>query len=71
MDEWKKLECYQCGTHVYELSPRSRCVNCEYSRGNFNEAEIENLRAAAYNVVTKYSAQGIAKAIYQLKKALQ
>jgi len=53
MDKEKKVECYQCGTPVYELSLRSRCVNCEHGRGDFNEAENDRLREAAFNVVDK------------------
>ena len=37
-------ECYQCGTLVHELSPRSRCCMCEYDRANFNEEENNQLR---------------------------
>ena len=38
------LECYECGGQVAELSARSRCVHCEYSRAMFNETENESLR---------------------------
>jgi hypothetical protein len=31
--------CYECDASVYELSPRSRCVSCEYRRAIFNEKE--------------------------------
>lgn len=37
-------ECYECGTRVHELSPRSRCCMCEYGRANFNEKENNQLR---------------------------
>lgn len=37
-------ECYECGTKVHELSPRSRCCMCEYGRANFNERENNQLR---------------------------
>ncbi len=36
--------CYECGTPVHELSPRSRCCMCEYGRANFNEKENNRLR---------------------------
>ena len=36
-------ECYECEAEVHELSPRSRCVNCEYRRAKFNEKEVERL----------------------------
>jgi hypothetical protein len=75
------LECYQCGKLVHELSLRSRCVGCEHQRGDFNEAEIERLREAAYEVVNKQSkytipgkrkrAGTVANAIDELKKVLE
>jgi hypothetical protein len=37
-------KCYQCGNTVGDLSKRSRCVDCEYERSIFNEAENERLR---------------------------
>tara|TARA_B110000495_G_C22978974_1_gene575313 strand:+ start:930 stop:1124 length:195 start_codon:yes stop_codon:yes gene_type:complete len=37
----KFIDCYQCGKPSYELSPRSRCVSCEYAA---YEAEAEQLR---------------------------
>jgi hypothetical protein len=37
-------ECYECGNTVDQLSKRSRCVDCEYERSIFNEAENERLR---------------------------
>ena len=37
-------ECYQCGAKVHDLSPRYRCVICEYERAQFNEEENEILR---------------------------
>jgi hypothetical protein len=40
----KTYECYQCGEMVAELSPRSRCVMCEYNRAEFNEKENDTLR---------------------------
>ena len=40
-----KKECYQCNELVYELSPRSRCVKCEWMRGEFNEAGNDSLRS--------------------------
>lgn len=36
--------CYECGTPVHEVSPRSRCCMCEYGRANFNEKENSQLR---------------------------
>ena len=30
-------ECYECSRLVHELSPRSRCVRCEYKRAVYNE----------------------------------
>lgn len=36
--------CYECGTPVHELSPRSRCCKCEYDRAIFNEKENNQLR---------------------------
>lgn len=36
--------CYECGTPVHELSPRSRCCMCEYNRAIFNEEENNQLR---------------------------
>lgn len=36
--------CYECGTLVHELSPRSRCCMCEYNRAIFNEEENNQLR---------------------------
>ena len=75
------LECYQCGKLVHELSLRSRCVGCEHQRGDFNEAEIERLREAAYEVVKKQSKYvtpysysylvPVANAIDELKKVLE
>lgn len=44
--ELAQLTCYQCDTPADKLSPRSRCVMCEYKRGNFNEQENETLRGA-------------------------
>lgn len=35
--------CYVCGA-VAALSPRSRCVTCEYTRSVANEQENEELR---------------------------
>tara|TARA_R110000822_G_scaffold44191_1_gene118795 strand:- start:3835 stop:4038 length:204 start_codon:yes stop_codon:yes gene_type:complete len=40
----KFIDCYQCGKPSYELSPRSRCVSCEYAAYVFNEAEAEQLK---------------------------
>ena len=37
--------CYQCDMPAEKLSPRSRCVTCEYERANVNEDENEGLRA--------------------------
>ncbi len=75
------LECYQCGKLVHELSLRSRCVGCEHQRGDFNEAEIEKLRDAAYNVVERHDkyitpfnsayVPVVAEAVYALKKVLE
>ena len=40
--------CYKCGQmhQGHNLSPRSRCADCEYQSNLFNEAENDNLRAA-------------------------
>jgi len=38
-------ECYQCGKFVHDLSPRSRCVICEYKIGAANALENADLRA--------------------------
>lgn len=38
------FKCYECGTMVHEVSPRSRCCMCEYGRANFNEREANQLR---------------------------
>lgn len=43
-DSMKLINCYECGTPVHELSPRSRCCMCEYGRGEFNAKENEQLR---------------------------
>lgn len=43
-DSMSLTTCYECGTRVYELSPRSRCCMCEYGRAQFNERENEQLR---------------------------
>lgn len=40
----RKTHCYQCDAEVYELSPRSRCVTCEYNRAEFNAKENDSLR---------------------------
>lgn len=42
-------ECYECGAKVHELSPRSRCVMCEYRRSQFNEdySEIKDAQIAS------------------------
>ena len=45
----KVLECYQCGKKVFELSPRSRCVECEYHRAEFNAEENDVLRSKLKN----------------------
>ena len=37
----KFIDCYQCGKPSYELSPRSRCVSCEYAA---YVAEAEQLK---------------------------
>ena len=76
------LERYQCGKPVHELSIRSRCVECEHQRGDFNEAEIEKLRTAVYNVVERHDkyitafdshtrVSELAEAVYALKKVLK
>lgn len=39
-----KKECYQCGALADKLSARSRCVDCEYNRAEFNARENESLR---------------------------
>ena len=36
--------CYVCGTRVVEISPQSRCCQCEYARGKFNLRENTALR---------------------------
>lgn len=36
--------CYECGAHTKELSPRSRCVSCEHRRAIYNEEENYDLR---------------------------
>ena len=41
------IECYECNKQAAELSPRSRCVNCEHKRATFNEAEAERHRTVA------------------------
>ena len=38
--------CYKCGVVAHKLSPRSRCVTCEYQSNVINELENENLREA-------------------------
>jgi hypothetical protein len=38
-------QCYQCDAKVHELSPRSRCVKCEWGRAEFNEKENDRLRS--------------------------
>ena len=43
-DSLSLTTCYECGTRVHELSPRSRCCMCEYGRAQFNERENEQLR---------------------------
>lgn len=43
-DSMSLTACYECGTRVHELSPRSRCCMCEYGRAQFNERENEQLR---------------------------
>ena len=43
-DSMSLTTCYECGTRVHELSPRSRCCMCEYGRSQFNERENEQLR---------------------------
>ncbi|AGM47010.1 hypothetical protein AD45P4_00355 [Alteromonas phage vB_AmaP_AD45-P4] len=43
-DSMSLTTCYECGTRVHELSPRSRCCMCEYGRAQFNERENEQLR---------------------------
>ena len=40
--------CYECGTPVHELSPRSRCCMCEYNRAKFNEEENDRLRGQSH-----------------------
>ena len=36
--------CNVCGTRVVEISPQSRCCQCEYARGKFNLRENVKLR---------------------------
>ena len=38
------MSCYECNKKTNELSPRSRCVECEYRRAKFNEKENYELR---------------------------
>ena len=38
------VNCYECGTRVHELSPRSRCCQCEYGHSKFNLRENVELR---------------------------
>lgn len=42
--ESKLVTCYECGTKVHEVSPRSRCCQCEYARSKANEQENDQLR---------------------------
>lgn len=35
--------CYECDNNVTDLSPRSRCVSCEYRRAIFNENEVDKM----------------------------
>ena len=44
MDSQTTSTCYKCGKQARELSPRSRCVRCEYESNQFNEKENEKLR---------------------------
>jgi hypothetical protein len=47
MREKGRYECYKCGMvmdFASQLSPRSRCVMCEYESNQFNEKENERLR---------------------------
>lgn len=37
-------DCYVCLTPNMQLSPRSRCVMCEYKRSIANEGEVEELQ---------------------------
>jgi hypothetical protein len=41
--------CYECGAKVHELSPRSRCVHCEYRRALVNEELNDELREQLHN----------------------
>lgn len=43
-DSMTLTRCYECGTLVHEVSPRSRCCMCEYGRATFNERDNEQLR---------------------------
>ena len=36
--------CYECSTRVVEVSPQSRCCQCEYARGKSNLRENTTLR---------------------------
>ena len=36
--------CYECNFETVHLSPRGRCLKCEYKRSLANEAENEKLR---------------------------
>jgi hypothetical protein len=38
------FNCYVC-LEVRELSPRGRCVKCEYDRSIANELEVERLES--------------------------
>jgi len=53
--------CYECGKIVAELSPRSRCVTCEYKRCTQNErdndllqTELADLRLIFEKVPSQY-----------------
>ena len=35
---------------MHELSPRSRCVTCEYERAMYNETENDVLRGQVYTL---------------------
>ena len=41
---YQAKECYECGATVPELSPRSRCIKCEYKNAQFNREENDKLR---------------------------
>lgn len=49
----KSKHCYVCDKATHELSPRGRCVDCEYDRSTWNEKENECLRAVIESLENK------------------